>query len=203
MEKYIEKLKYYLAANKKNKKVLYLAVIVVATFTAFSFLYDNGDDIVVDVSQDNDSVVTEEATDKSNDKLFIDISGQVNNPGVYEVDSGSRLFQVIEMAGGLTKKAYIDSINQAEAVTDGQKIIIPSIDSKDNDATKSEESNLININTADASSLQSIKGIGPVTAQNIIEYRENSGPFTTIEDIKKVSGIGDKTFDKLKNSICV
>ena len=162
------------------------------------------------------------------DTIYVDIGGAVCNPGVYQVPSGTRLFQVIEKAGGLKESAATDSINQAEAVSDGQKIIIGSLDksspyyigvtgyvgssSFDNEASASGENPsgavrmtqqgmLININRATSEELQMIPGIGPSTAQKIIDYREEHGIFQSPEDIKKISGIGEKTYDNLKDYI--
>ena len=142
--------------------------------------------------------------------IYVDISGCVENPGVYEVNEGTRLFQLIEKAGGLTPGADTEGINRAEKVSDGQKIVIyeegenpQNHDMVKNGTASSEIGSKININTADESLLQDIPGIGPVTADSIIKYREENGSFSSIEDIKNVSGIGDKTFEKLKDRITV
>lgn len=141
-------------------------------------------------------------------QIYVDIGGQVKNPGVYTVKEGTRLFEVIEKAGGLTEDAFIEQVNQAEAVTDGQKIVIPS----DEDVQQSlppqtalgkDGSGLVNINSADSQTLQEIPGVGPATAEKIIAYRTENGRFSSIEDLKNVSGIGDKTFEKMKDKITV
>lgn len=141
-------------------------------------------------------------------QIYVDIGGQVKNPGVYTVKEGTRLFEVIEKAGGLTEDAFIEQVNQAEAVTDGQKIVIPS----DEDVQPSlppqtalgkDGSGLVNINSADSQTLQEIPGVGPATAEKIIAYRTENGRFSSIEDLKNVSGIGDKTFEKMKDKITV
>lgn len=149
--------------------------------------------------------------------IYVDIGGEVNVPGVYEVSEGTRLFQVIEKAGGLTEDANIDVINRAEAVYDGQKILIASYEesekrSKSQALTEpSEQSRVssaadevrVNINTADSVTLQTIPGIGPSKAERIIEYRNTQGRFQSIDDIKNISGIGDKTFESIKKYITV
>ena len=102
-----------------------------------------------------------------------------------------------------------DAINQAELVTDGQKILIPSkmeegASAEETAGTeKSTDNGKININQADSTMLQEIPGVGPATADKIIQYREVNGRFQTIEDLKNVSGIGDKTFEKMKDKVCV
>lgn len=141
--------------------------------------------------------------------LVVDISGCVKTPGVYETLDGTRLHEVIKLAGGLTQNADIDAINQAEPVSDGQKILIPAKTEagKDDDGTASgvmsASKGKININQADITGLQEIPGVGPATADKIIQYRESNGRFQSIEDLKNVSGIGDKTFQKMKDRICL
>jgi competence protein ComEA len=143
-------------------------------------------------------------------QIIIDISGEVLEPKIISLPEGSRVYEAIQLAGGLKKTAAIDEINQAAILNDGEKIIIPKIGAQNisNNTstinnTLSNSKRLININTADAELLDSIQGVGPTTAQNIINYRTNIGKFTKIEDIKNVTGIGDKTFEKLKGQICV
>lgn len=140
--------------------------------------------------------------------IFVDIDGAINKPGVYEVPIDTRVFQVIEKAGGLSEEADARNINKAEKVNDGERIYVSSKGEENHYYSGSIEENsskgiLINLNTADKDKLQSISGIGPSTAEKIIDYRKNQGQFKTIEDLKNVSGIGDKTFDKIKNKIKV
>jgi len=152
-------------------------------------------------------------------KIYVDIAGEIKFPGVYEMENGDRVFQLIEKAGGATENADISSINLSKKLTDGEKIIIFAkrnlIDSETTSSSTTQsntsssvnsptkKSNLININTASQKELEELSGIGPVLAQRIIDYREKNGYFSTIEDIKKVSGIGDKRFEAIKDSITV
>ena len=145
-------------------------------------------------------------------EIFVDIDGAVNKPGVYKVSEGTRLFQVIELAGGLTDGASTQSLNRAEAVYDGQKITVYSSDTEgySQDDTgggvpteKGITGGKVNINTADSVTLQTIPGIGPSKAARIIEYRESQGRFKKIDDIKNVTGIGDMTFENIKDYITV
>lgn len=145
-------------------------------------------------------------------EIFVDIDGAVNKPGVYKVSEGTRLFQVIELAGGLTDDASTQSLNRAEAVYDGQKITVYSSDtegySQDDmgggvPAEKGITGGKVNINTADSVTLKTIPGIGPSKAARIIEYRESQGRFKKIDDIKNVTGIGDMTFENIKGYITV
>lgn len=138
------------------------------------------------------------------EEMFIDISGEVNNPGVYKFQSGERLYEIIERAGGLTSKADQDGINQAEFIEDGQKIIIPSLSEDNSVATTqtSSKNGKININNASKDELMNITGVGEVIADRIIEYRSNKR-FKSIEDIMNVKGIGNATYEKMKNEISV
>ena len=213
--------KFYQTYEKQIK----IAVIALTVITALLLFGGNGkkDEIVVEqdgeiqteerlISEENKSKVSQNQTTMSQAEskmLVVDISGCVNMPGVYETDEGTRLHEIIELAGGLTKDADIDAINQAELVTDGQKILIPSKNEIGNGAgrTTNAESSInngkININQADSAALQEIPGVGPAIADNILKYREVNGSFQRIEDLKNVSGIGEKTFEKLKHKICV
>lgn len=152
--------------------------------------------------------------EKQQEKIMIDVKGQIKNPGVYQSSQGERVMDVINRAGGLTDKADESQINFAEHVQDEMVIYIPVKGEAGPGASVGSVSSLaggspsnkqakIDLNKADANELQNIPGIGPAKAASIIEYREKSGPFKTIEDLKNISGIGDKTFEKLKDLIVV
>lgn len=128
------------------------------------------------------------------------IKGEVVNPGYYELDYGCRVKDAIKVAGGETENADTDAINLAEKLTDGQELVIPSIDQK---ANAKRDGDKININTAGKYELTSLYGIGDTLAEQIISYRESNGKFKTINDLKKISGIGASKFEKFKNDITV
>lgn len=152
-------------------------------------------------------------------KIYVHIIGEIKYPGVYEMEAGDRVFQLVEKAGGVTENADISSINLSKKLVDGEKITIfakktsvvtgnlSSSGDLNNSSfstnTSTNSSNLININTASQKELEELPGIGPTLSQRIIEYREKNGYFQTIEDIKKVSGIGDKKFEAIKDLITV
>lgn len=143
-------------------------------------------------------------TEKIEDNIVIDISGEIKNPGIYKMKGRVRLYEIIDKAGGLKEEANINSINQARYVKDGEKIIIPSSRSSQSmdKGSISNENNLVNINTASKEELLKLPGIGEVTAEKIINYRDNNN-FTKIEDLKNINGIGMATYNKLKDLICV
>lgn len=142
--------------------------------------------------------------------IMIHISGQVNNPGLVELKLGERLKDAVEYAGGLKKDADIDKINLAKKLSDEDKIYIPKIGEETEDiidipiissqSVTSSNIDKININNCSKEALMNLPGIGEVTAGKIIAYR-NENKFNIIEDIKNVSGIGDKKFDAIKDLI--
>lgn len=164
------------------------------------------------------------------DVIYVDVGGEVKNPTVYEMASESRVFEAIEKAGGLTPNADTTTLNLAQILQDQDKLIIPTKEDVSAEATKdssrtgntgvitqssgayitngsktseSTGERQININTATSEELQTLTGVGPSTAEKIITYRQEQGKFEKIEDITKVSGIGEKTFQKFKAKIMV
>ncbi|MFP4698074.1 MAG: helix-hairpin-helix domain-containing protein [Eubacteriales bacterium] len=148
----------------------------------------------------------QEEIDKVKKTIFVEICGAVNQPNVYEVEEGTRIFEVLEMAGGLTEEAAPFVINQAEPAMDGQQVYFPTQDEVDEgyhiDENKTNNY-LININSATLEQLISIPGIGETKAKNIIEYREENGKFNSIEDIMNIDGIKEGIFNKIKEYISV
>jgi len=144
-----------------------------------------------------------EAAEPSGDTIKVYVTGEVINPGVYELSSGSRIDDALKVAGGATEEADLLRINLAAYVKDAQQIIIPgkSADGAGNYYTEAESDGLIDINAANETELTALPGVGPVTAGNIVRYREEHGPFKKIEDIMNVTRIGQKTFDGMKDRI--
>lgn len=151
-------------------------------------------------------------------KIMVDVKGQIKQPGVYQSNVGERVIDVINRAGGLTDLADQSQVNFAEHIQDEMVIYIPAKGEEGFStpgapgtggslAVSSSSTNgnqaKINLNKADENELQNLPGIGPAKAAAIIEYRNSSGPFKVIEDLKNISGIGDKTFEKLKDLIVV
>ncbi|HOP56425.1 MAG TPA: ComEA family DNA-binding protein [bacterium] len=145
-------------------------------------------------------------------RVAVHIGGAVRNPGLYYLDPSSRVADAIQSAGGPTADADLDAINLASRVTDGLKIVVPSRVNKENSMVAadsgqssgtSESGGKININTASARELEELPGIGEVLAERIVSFRETNGPFKSIEEIKKVSGIGEKKFESIRDLIVV
>lgn len=153
----------------------------------------------IEIESDEDEIESNEVVNT----VIIDIDGAVNNPGVYEFPEGARVSDAITIAGGLTDNADTSSINRARKLIDEDKIYIPEIGEEITIETVNTINNeKININTASKEQLMSLKGIGPAYSQNIIDYRKIN-KFDNIEEIKQVSGIGEKTFEKIKDYITV
>lgn len=129
----------------------------------------------------------------------IHIKGEVSAPGYYELEYGSRVKDAILAAGSETKDAELSEINLAMNLSDGEEIVIP----KKSDSKTSNNSNLININTADMYRLCKLDGIGESIAADIIDYRAKNGIFKTVNDLKKVKGIGSSKFNAIKDKITV
>ena len=151
-------------------------------------------------------------------KVFVDIGGAVKEPMLAELPAGSRVEDAIRAAGGLKEDADLSSVNRAAVLSDGEKIYIPKegedpavsvsgqssgYGAEPGTATADLSAARININTADKETLQQITGVGPATAQKILDYRTQNGTFRAPEDLKNVSGIGEKTYEKMKDQITV
>ena len=144
-----------------------------------------------DVSPDD----ADESSAKSSSaaEVYVDVDGAVVRPGVYRLKDGARVSQAIDAAGGLTAEADVTGLNRASKVTDGAATT-PSAGSS---------SGLVNINTASAAELQTLSGSGPSMAQSIIDERTQNGAFASVDDLMRVSGIGEKKLAKIKDCICV
>ncbi len=135
------------------------------------------------------------------------VTGAVKNPDVYELPTDSIVKDAILKAGGADDDANLVAINLAKKITDGEEIIIPkkgdTVSSSNNTTNGKQSDGKININIANANTLEELPGIGEVKANAIINYRKSHGQFTTTHDITRVSGIGDKTFEKIKSLITI
>ncbi len=198
MEKIRGLLLKYEIDKKTVFKIIILAIILISSLIIKCTAKPNTK-VIADDNKNKDV-----KTEKLEDNIIIDISGEIKNPGIYKMKGKVRLYEIIDKAGGLKEEANINSINQARYVKDGEKIIIPSSrNSQGMDKESiSNENNLVNINTASKEELLKLPGIGEVTAEKIINYRDNNN-FTKIEDLKNVNGIGMATYNKLKDLICV
>lgn len=154
--------------------------------------------------------------------LYVHVCGAVRRPGVYELAPGSRIVDAIDAAGGLLGDAVAAAVNLARPVTDGEQVVVPSADdarsmpavpgassgtggaaSQSGAHAGDSAQSPIDLNTADAAALDTLPGVGPSTAEKIVSDREANGPFSTVEDLGRVSGIGPKKLEQLKGLVCV
>ena len=150
--------------------------------------------------------------------IFVHVSGCVGSPGVYGLVEGSRVCDAIKAAGGFSEDAARGYLNEARLLSDGEQLAVPSIEDlaqggvegqelwkgeSGSIASPSDGGGLVNINTATMEELVGLDGIGEATAKKIIADREKNGEFASIEDIKRVSGIGDRKFEAIADDICV
>lgn len=161
--------------------------------------------VILSFSGTNETVIFNPSTDEEVEEelayFYVDIKGEVNNPGVYKVTSDYRLFQVVNLAGGLTTNADTLAINLSQKIRDELAIYVPSFeDEYERIVVVDVDEGLVNINTASLAELDTLPGVGPSTAQAIIDYRTETS-FSVIEDITNVPGIGEATYEDIKNSI--
>jgi len=136
--------------------------------------------------------------------IYVDIKGEVRNPGIYKLSEGKRIYNLIDLAGGTKESASLTTINLSEVLKDGHVYDIPEIGKEPaKPSIPDEETSLVSINEASQETLETLPKIGPATATSIIEYREENGPFEFLEDIMNVSGIGEATYEGLEALICL
>lgn len=130
---------------------------------------------------------------------LVHVKGEVVQSGVVRLPPGSRVEDAIRSAGGATEDADLDALNLAKKIVDGEEIIVPK---KGESLSIVQKDTRVNVNTANATELQTLPGVGEVTAERIITYRETYGSFTTAEDLLQVRGIGEAILQELKDKIC-
>lgn len=192
--------------NEQRKKWIFLGcVVLLCGIFYFMMPFDSAQKNESETESVLDNLETKENKEKSA-KVYIHICGAIKRPDVYEFDCEPRLVDVIKKAGGFTKKADRDSINQAQILTDGTRIEIKKKENASKqkvDGLKSEKSSLVNINEAKEEVLMTLPGIGQAKAAQIIAYRDEKGNFIKKEDIMNISGIKEGVYSKIKDLITV
>jgi competence protein ComEA len=190
------------------KNALYVLLGVMAGFVLAGLL------VFVSRAPEGEPIILQPAPTKA--PIAVHIIGAVPRPGLYEFAEGARLQNAIDAAGGLLASANVDSLNLAALLEDGQQLNIPYKDGaapteppaafelpSSQEPTADPNVELLDINIATLEELIALPGIGPSTAQKIIDYRTENGPFSTVDDLDKVSGIGPSTLDLIRALVIV
>ena len=175
-----------------------ITVLAVVAFGTYVFSSGIGKDNTVTISKDADTY--DEPKEISSPKIFVHVAGSVKSPGIYQLESGTRVYDAVLAAGGFTAKANQASVNMARALNDGEQLLISSqngVQSFEN----SMVSSLISLNQASASQLEELPGVGPALAGRMIDWRTANGGFKAKEDLLNVAGIGDKLFASVKDLV--
>jgi competence protein ComEA len=135
--------------------------------------------------------------------IYVHILGQVARPGLYELRDGDRAVDVVAAAGGFTDTADPAGLNLARFLTDGEQIVVPAVGEVPVGAPGVTADGKVNLNSADQAALETLPRVGPAMAQRILDWREANGPFTAVEDLLNVTGIGDKTLEGLRDLVTV
>ncbi|MEO1770706.1 helix-hairpin-helix domain-containing protein [Candidatus Enterococcus ferrettii] len=204
--------------EQQQKKMAILAVGGILLFVLlWIVLRPSQETIHEEILFSTEETSTTVSSSQEHSEWFVDLKGAIQQPGMYRIKEGMRLMDVIELAGGFTDEADRNQVNLAKLLADQEIIYVPKngeeipvvqqATDKISDSPQSTTSDAaiekININTADATQLQQLSGIGEKRAQDIIDYREENGSFQSVEDLMNVSGIGQKTLEKLRNSITI
>ncbi|ASS96154.1 helix-hairpin-helix domain-containing protein [Peribacillus simplex] len=205
-----------------KRKMTMITVAVAFVATGIYFFLQQGDnpadteDIFSIAAKEAEIEQSENQTDTEPVIIKVDVKGAVKSPGIFTAQAGDRVIDLISAAGSFTDKADKDKVNFAQIVEDQMVIYVPEIGEEDKgylenmqvgssgDAVSGGTSGgLVNLNTATQEDLETLTGIGPSKANAILEYRETVGKFKEVDELKKVTGIGDKTFERLRDSILV
>lgn len=133
--------------------------------------------------------------------LVVHVAGEVRKPGVYELVAGSRVADAVEEAGGATGEAILDGINLAAALADGQQVVVPGSAPRGGAPVAGGTEGSISLGTATVQDLETIDGIGPVTAGKIVEFRDQSGGLASVEELEAIHGIGPATVERLREHL--
>jgi competence protein ComEA len=175
-----------------------ITVLAVVAFGTYVFSSSLGKEDTVTITKG--SSVDVEPKDIKTPKIYVHVAGSVKSPGIYQLDSGTRVYDAVLAAGGFTSKANQASVNMARALNDGEQLLISS-GSGPQAFDNSMTSSLISLNQASASQLEDLPGVGPALAGRMIDWRTANGGFKAKEDLLNVAGIGDKLFASVKDLV--
>lgn len=204
---------YYI---KRYFKIILFVVVIIVGLVYFNVNQSFKGEVVsegaveklAELDETEDEKIVED--ESAEEDIIIDIKGEINSPGVYEMQLGDRMIDIVDRAGGLTDEASETAINLAEKLQDEMAIVIPKegdelleTDELNSNASNglSSELDKLNLNHATQAELETLNGIGPSKAEAIISHREENGLFQSVEDVLEVSGIGEKTLESFKEDI--
>ena len=190
--------------DKEQKQGLMLVFILTIGIAGFYFI-NSRPSMQPALVQDINSGLVQENLSESPIDLIINVAGKVNNPGVYQLPQGSRVIDAIKAAGNQRNGVDISDINLARILVDGEQILVgsPKPSSGKIVAKKITIDNPLDINRATITQLDTLPGIGPVTAQRIIDYRTKVGRINSVDELKKISGLGGAKFEEIKSLLRV
>lgn len=211
----------YMKKKQRSKKIeIFCLIIGIVFFCAMGCAKEQKDDLKSlslekkeNSSEQSEDEIQDEKTDKLEDssKIYVYVCGAVNSPGVYELEDGARIYEAIVCAGGLRDDADKNYVNQAQILSDGEQIYIPTEEeaaqehliSKTEQVSDTTVDGRVDINTATKEELMTLSGIGESRAESILAYRQIHGMFQDIEELMNVEGIKEGIFQKIKDSITV
>lgn len=204
--------------NRKQKIIIGIAALVVIAGIGIYLFVKNSQYEEFDM---NEVLVNAEEKEYKGNTIIVHITGEVKEPGIIELPSEARIAEAIEAAGGVTEGADLDEVNLAFVLSDGQKVYIPNKNEKEvsgekvyitvgsgnniivQDKVEEGKKQKVNINEAKQEDFEQLPGIGPSIAQRIVEYRDQNGKFTSIDELQEVKGIGESKLENIKEYIMV
>lgn len=185
--------------------ILIVAMVIAVAVNAFA---QRGSESEIAADTSSTAGLGGQPTAPAAAEVLVHVLGAVNRPGLVSLKGGARVMDAVAASGGLTDDAEVSGINLARPLSDGEQLVVPRVGEviappASGVASGGEAGTLVNLNTADLTHLQSLQGIGPALAQRILDWRTANGRFAAPADLLKVSGIGQKLFDSLKDQVTV
>lgn len=198
----------------KYKKKIIGSAVILAILSLFLVVFYINSKPVEDISSNKEEIFKEQSSssntkEQSSSNITVYINGEVKSPGVYKLEQDSRLEDLVKASGGFTNEANSYKLNLAKKLKDEDYVYVDrkldneNVQLKGGEQVKISENAKININTANKEELKTIPGVGDVTAQKIMDYREQNGGFSSVEDLKNIDRIGDKTLEKIRDKVDV
>ncbi|WP_373844576.1 helix-hairpin-helix domain-containing protein [Clostridium sp.] len=198
----------------KYKKKIIGSAVILAMLSLFLVVFYINSKPVEDISSNKEEIFKEQSSpanikEQSSSNITVYINGEVKNPGVYKLEQDSRVEDLVKASGGFTNEANSYKLNLAKKLKDEDYVYVDKkldnehVQQQNGEQVKISENAKININTANKEELKTIPGVGDVTAQKIMDYREQNGGFSSVEDLKNIDRIGDKTLEKIRDKVDV